>query len=74
MTFQHQEFHTQLRDAERLRLYTQSVFSYKKALSASLMEAESKSRRLESEAREAVDRAVRAEAEGDAAHHEFAMT
>ena len=33
-------------------------FLKKKALSASLMEAKSKSRRLESEAREAVERAV----------------
>ena len=38
------------------------------------MEAESKSRRLESEAREAIERAVRAEAERDAARHEVAMT
>ena len=37
------------------------------------MEAESKSRRLKSEAREAVDRAVHTEAERDVAHHEVAM-
>ena len=37
------------------------------------MEARSKSRRLELEAREAVERAARAEAERDAAHHEVAM-
>ena len=48
-------------------------FLKKKALSASLMEAESKSRRLESEAREAVERAVRAEVERDAACHEVTM-
>ena len=73
MAFQHQEFQIRLRDAEKLRLYVQSAFSDKKALSASLMEVESKSRRLESEAREAVERAVRAEEERDAAHHEVAM-
>ena len=43
---------TRLKDAERLRLYFESAFSEKKALSVSLMEAESKSRHLESEARE----------------------
>ena len=37
------------------------------------MEAESKSRRLETEAREAVKRAVRVEAERDAARHEVVM-
>ena len=73
MAFQHREFKTRLRDAERLRLYTQLPFFEKKALSASLMEAESKSRRLESEAREAVERAIYAEAERDVAHHEVAM-
>ena len=38
-----------------------------------LMEAESKSRRLELEAREAFEMATRAEAERDATHHEVAM-
>ena len=74
MAFQYHEFQTRLRNAERLRLYSQLAFSDKKASSASLIEAKSKSRRLESEAREVVDRAVRAEAERDAAHHEVAMT
>ena len=72
MAFQHLEFQTQLREAERLRLYAQSMFLDKKALSASLMEAKSKSRRLELEAREAVERATRAKAERDAARHEVA--
>ena len=62
-----------MREAERLRLYAQSVFADKKALSAALMEAKSKSRWLELEAREAVERATRAEAERDAARHELAM-
>ena len=37
------------------------------------MEAESKSRQLELEAREAVERATRAEVERDVARHEVAM-
>ena len=49
------------------------MFSDKKALSAALMEAKSKSRQLELEAREPAERATRAEAEKDAAHHELAM-
>ena len=73
MDFQHREFQTLLRDAKRLRLYAQSAFPYQKALNASLKEAESNSKRWESEAREATDRAVHAEAERDAAHHEVAM-
>ena len=73
MAFQHRELWTRLREAERLQPYAQSVFSDKKALSASLMEAESISRRLELEAREAVERATHAEAEKDAAHHELTM-
>ena len=54
-------------------LYAQSVFDDKKALSAILSEAESKSRRLELEAREAVERTTRAEAERDVAWHELVM-
>ena len=73
MAFQHREFRTRLREVERLRLYAQSAFSDKKALSASLMEAESKSRRLELEAREAIEMATRAKAERDVARHEVAM-
>ena len=73
MAFQHREFQTLLRDAERLRLYAQSAFSDQKAMSASLMEVESKSRGLEYEAREAVERVVRAEAERHTARHEVAM-
>ena len=73
MAFQHREFQTRLRDAERLRLYAQSAFSDQKALSASLMEAESNSRRWDSESKEAIERAVRAEVERDTACHEVAM-
>ena len=49
------------------------AFSNKKAFSASLKKVESKSRRLELEAREAVERATRAEVERDAARHEVAI-
>ena len=49
------------------------MFSDKKALSALLMEEESKLRWLELEAREAVEKATRAEAERDATRHEVAM-
>ena len=62
-----------MREAERLRLYAQSAFCDKKSLSASLLEAESKSRRLELEARKAFERATRAEVERDVASHEVAM-
>ena len=51
----------------------QSALSDKKALSATLLETESKSRWLELEAREVVERATRAEAERDVVRHEVAM-
>ena len=73
MTYQHQEFQTRLRDEKRLRLYTQSVVSDHRALSASLAEAESSSRRWENEARGSVERMARAEAESDAACHDASM-
>ena len=43
MTYQHQEFQSRLKDAERLRLYAQSTIYDHSALSASLVEAESRS-------------------------------
>ena len=52
-----------------MRLYSQSVVSDHRALSASLVEAESNSRRWENEAKESVEKMARAEAERDAAHH-----
>ena len=73
MTYQHREFHSWLGDAERLQLYAQSAISDQKALSASLMEAEASSRNWESEAKEVIERAVRAEAERDVARHEASM-
>ena len=73
MTYQHQEFQTQLRDAERLRLYAQSIVSDHRALSASLAEAESSSRCWENEARGSVDRMARAKAKRDATLHDASM-
>ena len=70
MAYQHREFWSRLWDAEKLRLYSQSVVSNQKALSASLMEAEASLRRCESKAKKAVERAVWAEAKRDAACHE----
>ena len=73
MAYRHWEFRSWLKDAERLRLYTELTISDQVALSASLMEAEANSMRWESEAKEAVERAVRAEAEKDVACHEASM-
>ena len=73
MTYQHQEFQTRLRDAERLRLNAQSVISDHKALSASLAEAESSSWRWENEAKESVEKMDRVEAERDTACHDASI-
>ena len=73
MTCQHREFLSQLRDAERLRQYAQSAISDHRALSASLVEAEWRSRRWEEEAKEGVQKVARVEAERDAAHHKVSM-
>ena len=73
MAFQHHDFELQLRDAERLRLFVQSRLSDQEALDASLKEAQLSSRCWELEAKDAMERAVRAETERDAARHEVAM-
>ena len=73
MTYQHREFQSRLRDAERLQLYAQSAVSNQRALSASLDEAKSRSQRWEMEAKEGLQRAARAEAERDAARNEALM-
>ena len=73
MAYQHQQFQTRLRDAERLRLYALLVVSNQRALSASLYEAESSSRRWENEAKGSVERIARVEAERDAARHDASM-
>ena len=58
---------------ERLKLYAQSVVSDHRALSASLAEAESSSRRWENEVKERIENMARAKAERDAAHHDASM-
>ena len=58
---------------ERLRLYAQSVVSNHRALSASLDEVESSSRRWENEAKEIIEKVARAEVERDAACHDASM-
>ena len=73
MTYQHQEFQSRLRDAERLRLYTQLVISDHRAMSTSLAEAKSSSQRWEKEAKEGVEKVARAEAERDASRYEASM-
>ena len=69
----HRELQSQLGDAKRLWLYAQSVVSDQRALSASLTEAESNSRCCESEAKEAVERAARVEAERYVARREASI-
>ena len=54
-------------------LYAQSVISDHRALSSSLAEAESSSRRSENEARGSVERMARSEAERDVACHDALM-
>ena len=73
MTYQHREFQSRLRDAERLRLYAQSAISNHSVLSASLAEAESRSQRWEKEAKENIKKVARAKAYRDVARHEASM-
>ena len=73
MSYQHQEFHTRLRDAKRLRLYAQSIVFYHRALSASIAEVESSSRRWENEAKGSLEKMARAKAERDVARHDSSM-
>ena len=73
MTYQHREFQSRLRDAERLRFYAQSVVFYHRVLSASLADAKSSSRRWENEAKESAEKMARAEAERDTASHDASM-
>ena len=73
MALQNHDFELRLRDAERLWLFVQSRLSDQKTLDASLKKAQLSSRRWELEAKEAIERMVRAEAERDAAQHEAAM-
>ena len=73
MSLQHRQFITRLRDAERLRLYVDSGLSARESLDASLKKAQLTIRCLDLEAKEASDRAARAETERDAARHEVVM-
>ena len=73
MTYQHQEFHTRLRDAERLRIYAQSIVSDHRVLSTSLAKVESSSWHWENEAKGRVERMARAKAERDATSHDASM-
>ena len=73
MSLQHREFITRLRDVERLQLYVESGLSARESLDASLKEAQLIIRCLELEAKEAVDRATRAETERDSARHDVVM-
>ena len=73
MSFQHHEFISRMRDAERFRLYVESELSARENLDASLKEAQLTIRRLELEAKENADRASRAEIEREAVRHEMAM-
>ena len=73
MTYQHREFQSRLRHAERLRLYAQSTVFYHSELSASLVEVESRSQCWEKEAKESVEKVARDEVERDVAHHEASM-
>ena len=67
MALQQHEFQLRLRDAEKLQLYVQSGLSDQVILNASLKEAQLNARSWELEAKEAVNKAARAEAERDAA-------
>ena len=73
MSLQHHEFINRLRDAERLWLYVESGIFTRKSLDASLKKAQLTIRCLELEAKEAADRAARAETERDATRHEVEM-
>ena len=73
MTYQHREFQSRLRDAERLRLYAQSVASDHRVLSASLTKIESSSWRWENDSKESVEKMAHAEAERHATRHDASM-
>ena len=73
MALQHHEFELRLRDAERLRLYVQAGMAEREMQRASLKKVEMACRRLELEARESVERAIRAEAKRDATRRRLAM-
>ena len=73
MALQHHEFQLCPRDTEKLQLYVKSGLSDQKSLYTSLKETQLNVRHWELEAKEATNKAARAEAERDAARHEAAM-
>ena len=70
MARQHKEFHAQLDDAEKLRLYAQSTVTKHQALDASLAKAKSKFKHWEREAKTGAKKIARAEKERDEAKEE----
>ena len=73
MALQHHEFELRLRDAERLRLFVRAGMAEREMHSSSLKKAKLECHRLELEARESAERAVRVEAKRDMAGHEATM-
>ena len=70
MACQHREFHAQLDDAEKLRLYPQSVITKHQALDASLTKAKSRSKHWELKVKANAKKIVGAEKESDEAKKE----
>ena len=70
MAHQHREVQSQLDDAKKLRLYTQSVIFKHQALDASLAKAESRSKNWEREAKADAKKIRRAEKEREEARQE----
>ena len=65
MARQHREFHAQLDDAKKLRLYAQSAVSKHQALDASLSKAKSRSKHWKREAKAGAEKVLgRGEGEG----------
>ena len=67
MARQQRKCQSRLDDADKLRLYAQSVVSKHQALDASLAKAKSKSKHWEREAKTGVEKIERAEKERDEA-------
>ena len=70
MDCQHREFQSRLDDAEKLRLYAQSVISKHQPLGASLAKVKSRSKHWEMEAKADRDKIARMEKERDKAKYE----
>ena len=70
MVRQHREFHALLDDAEKLRLYAQSVITKHQALDTSLSKAKSRSKHWDREAKAGAEKIAGAEKERDEAKEE----